>query len=158
MLLPGDLINNSLSDLSDALDAVSNMQSRHGTYLCVGNHDLIENGVEFVRRVKARLPLLVDESRIISIGGHRVQLLGLRWVREEYWIDDSVRRLGRQIAPRVPHSPSSPPARLRRRGRGGYTADRLRAYPRRPAHAHGIGGFWATDVSLLVGPLSKARA
>src|SRR5262249_26039913 len=41
VLLPGDLINNALADLSDALDAVANMQSRHGAHLCVGNHDLI---------------------------------------------------------------------------------------------------------------------
>jgi len=32
------------------------MQSRHGAYLCVGNHDLIDDGAEFVRRVKARVP------------------------------------------------------------------------------------------------------
>ncbi len=97
VLLPGDLINNSLEDLSDALDAVSNLQSQHGSYLCVGNHDLIEDGEEFVHRVKARLPLLVDESRIVSIRGHLVQLLGLPWNHDERAIADSVRRLGRQV-------------------------------------------------------------
>ncbi len=99
VLLPGDLINNALADLSDALDAVSNMQSRHGSYLCVGNHDLIEDGAEFVRRVKARVPLLINESRIIPIRGQRIQLLGLPWNRDEILIADSVRQLARQIAP-----------------------------------------------------------
>jgi predicted MPP superfamily phosphohydrolase len=99
VLLPGDLINNSLTDLSDALDAVSNMQSRHGAYLCVGNHDLIEDGAEFVRRVKARVPLLVDESRVVAIRGQLVQLLGLPWDLNEERIASSVRQLGRQIAP-----------------------------------------------------------
>src|SRR4029077_11223706 len=60
VLLPGDLINSALADLSDALDAVCNMQSRHGAYLCIGNHDLIEDGAEFVSRVRARAPLLVN--------------------------------------------------------------------------------------------------
>jgi predicted MPP superfamily phosphohydrolase len=99
VLLPGDLINNALADLSDALDAVGNLQSRHGAYLCVGNHDLIEDGVEFVRRVKARVPLLVNESRVVPIRGYPVQLIGLPWNRDEDRIASSVRQLARQIAP-----------------------------------------------------------
>jgi predicted MPP superfamily phosphohydrolase len=99
VLLPGDLINYALSDLSDALDAVCNMQSRHGAYLCVGNHDLIEDGAEFVRRVKARVPLLVNESRVVPIRGRPVQLLGLPWNRDEALIATSVRELARRIDP-----------------------------------------------------------
>jgi predicted MPP superfamily phosphohydrolase len=99
VLLPGDLINNALADLSDALDAVCNMQSRHGAYLSVGNHDLIEDGAEFVRRVKARVPLLVNESRALLIRGQPVQLLGLPWERDEVRIANSVRRLAAQVAP-----------------------------------------------------------
>jgi uncharacterized protein len=102
VLLLGDLINNALADLSDApLDAVVNMQSRHGAYLCVGNHDLIEDGPEFVRRVKARAPLLVNESRVVPIRGQLVQLLGLPWNRDEALITNSVRQLARQITPGV---------------------------------------------------------
>lgn len=99
VLLPGDLINNALADLSDALDAVGNMQSRHGAYLCVGNHDLIEDGAEFVRRVKARVPLLLNESRIVPIRGHAVQLLGLPWSHDEARMESWVQHLARQIAP-----------------------------------------------------------
>jgi predicted MPP superfamily phosphohydrolase len=99
VLLPGDLINNALADLSAALDAVGNMQSRHGSYLCVGNHDLIEDGVEFVRRAGARVPLLVNESRLVTIRGQRVQLLGLPWIRDEARIASSVQELAGQLAP-----------------------------------------------------------
>jgi predicted MPP superfamily phosphohydrolase len=99
VLLPGDLINNALADLSDALDAVSNMQSRNGAYLCIGNHDLIEDGAEFVRRVRARAVLLVNEFRVVPIRGQLVQLLGLPWNRDEDLIASSVRQLARQIAP-----------------------------------------------------------
>jgi predicted MPP superfamily phosphohydrolase len=99
VLLPGDLINNALADLSDALDAVSNMQSRHGAYLCVGNHDLIEDGAEFVRRVRTRATLLVNESRVVPIRGQLVQLLGLPWNLGEAVIASSVRQLAGQIVP-----------------------------------------------------------
>jgi predicted MPP superfamily phosphohydrolase len=97
VLLPGDLINNALADLSGAIDAVCNMQSRHGAYLSVGNHDLIENGAEFVRRTRARVPLLVNESRVVTIRGQRVQLLGLPWNRDDELIADSVFQLAGQI-------------------------------------------------------------
>jgi predicted MPP superfamily phosphohydrolase len=99
VLLPGDLINSALADLSDALDAVANMQSRHGAYLCVGNHDLIEDGAEFVRRVRARVPLLVNESRVVRIRGQLVQLLGLPWSSDEIRIARSVRELSAQLVP-----------------------------------------------------------
>ena len=99
VLLPGDLINFALADLSDALDAVCNMQSRHGAYLCVGNHDLIEDGPEFIRRARARVPLLVNESRIVPVRGQPVQLLGLPWSRDDTVIAASVGKLATQISP-----------------------------------------------------------
>jgi predicted MPP superfamily phosphohydrolase len=99
VLLPGDLINLALADLSDGLDAVCNMQSRHGAYLCVGNHDMIEDGAEFVRRVRARASLLVGESQLVPIRGRQVQLLGLPWNREEALIASSVRQLEQQLVP-----------------------------------------------------------
>jgi uncharacterized protein len=99
VLFPGDLVNNALADLSDALDAVCDIQSHHGAYLCVGNHDLIEDGIEFIHRVRARVPLLVNESQVVPIRGQRVQLLGLTWNRDEALIASSVHQLARQIAP-----------------------------------------------------------
>jgi predicted MPP superfamily phosphohydrolase len=99
VLLPGDLINSALADLSDALDAVCDMRSRHGAYLCVGNHDLIDDGQEFVRRARARVSLLVNESRVVPVRGQLVQLLGLPWNRDEARIGESVRQLARQADP-----------------------------------------------------------
>jgi predicted MPP superfamily phosphohydrolase len=99
VLLPGDLINNNLADLSDALDAVANLQSRHGAYLSIGNHDLIDNGTEFVRRAKSRVELLVDESRTVPVRGRPVQLLGLPWNLGDEWITRSVEELAGQVTP-----------------------------------------------------------
>src|SRR5207302_7240566 len=50
-------------------------------------------------RVKARAPLLVNESRALRIRGRPVQLLGLPWERDEARIVNSVRQLARQIVP-----------------------------------------------------------
>lgn len=82
VLLTGDLINDALADLPNALDHVRAMEARVGLWLIEGNHDLIENGAEFRRRVKASgIPFLLDESAIVPVRGRPVQLLGLRWTR-----------------------------------------------------------------------------
>jgi predicted MPP superfamily phosphohydrolase len=80
VLLTGDLINMSLSDLPAALDAVRKMQGRHGVYMVEGNHDLIEDRREFRRLTKdAGVRLLVNETAAARVRGADVQLLGLRW-------------------------------------------------------------------------------
>lgn len=99
VLLPGDLINNRLADLSSALDAVTAMQPRHITLMCLGNHDLIENGAEFIRRTKERTPLLVNESASVRIRGRDVQVLGLPWVRSDEGINASVVEIAKQVQP-----------------------------------------------------------
>src|SRR5207248_9624429 len=82
VLLTGDLINDALIDVDRGLDLVRSMQARYGVYLLEGNHDLIENGPEFERRVKnSGIPFLLDESIVIKIRGASLQLLGLSWTR-----------------------------------------------------------------------------
>lgn len=77
----GDLINYELSDLPHSIDLLKSMQSRYGLWMVEGNHDLLDNGVEFERRVKAAgLKLLLDESEVAEIRGCPVQFLGLRWM------------------------------------------------------------------------------
>ena len=83
VLLTGDLINDALADLTQALDLVRAMQAGTGLYLIEGNHDLIEDGPEFERRVKqSGIPFLLDESITLNIRGAPVQLLGLSWTRQ----------------------------------------------------------------------------
>lgn len=82
VLLTGDLINDALADLDHGLDLARRMQARFGLYLIEGNHDLIENGEEFERRVRASsIPFLLDQSTIVTVRGAHVQLLGLSWTR-----------------------------------------------------------------------------
>lgn len=80
VLMTGDLINDRLSDLPAAIDMLRSMKSRHGLFICEGNHDLIESRIGFEEGMRrARLPLLLNESEFVSINGQRVQLMGLIW-------------------------------------------------------------------------------
>ena len=104
ILLTGDLINDALADLDHGLELVKSMEGRSGIYLIEGNHDLIENGSEFERRVKqSGVPFLLDQSAIVTIRGAPVQLLGLSWTRarekRDAAIAASVRRLMSQREP-----------------------------------------------------------
>ena len=101
VLLTGDLINDALADLDQGLELAGRMQGRFGKFLIEGNHDLIENGAEFERRVKASsVPFLLDESAIVTVRGTPVQLLGLSWTRahenRDQAIAQSVDRLLKQ--------------------------------------------------------------
>src|SRR5437763_1642130 len=70
VLLTGDLINDALTTLDEGVDLVRAIDPRLGLYLIEGNHDLIENALEFERRVKASgIPSLLDESAIASVHG-----------------------------------------------------------------------------------------
>jgi predicted MPP superfamily phosphohydrolase len=80
VMLPGDLINYSLTDLPVALDVVKRLESKCGVFLCEGNHDLFENAGEFRQQtVSAGLRLLVNETAIVPVRDVPVQVLGLRW-------------------------------------------------------------------------------
>jgi uncharacterized protein len=98
VLLTGDLINDALADLDHGLDLVRSMQARHGVYLIEGNHDLIENGPEFERRVKqSGIPFLLDEAAVITIRGAPLQLLGLSWTRARENRDVAIAAAVRQL-------------------------------------------------------------
>jgi uncharacterized protein len=104
VLLTGDLINDALADLESGLELVRSMQARAGVFLIEGNHDLIENGAEFERRVKqSGIPFLLDESTVVTIRGAPIQLLGLSWTatheNRDAAIAASVRRLIGQRQP-----------------------------------------------------------
>lgn len=82
ILLTGDLIDYSLRDLPNALDAVKQLNPRKGLFLCEGNHDLFESRSGFENQVRAAgVPLLINEQETLSIRGVPLQIAGLRWER-----------------------------------------------------------------------------
>jgi predicted MPP superfamily phosphohydrolase len=80
VLMTGDLIDFSLSDLPDALEMVRRIDPRSGLFTIEGNHDLFEGHALFEQRVQsAGIPLLLNDSATVNVRGFDVQLLGIRW-------------------------------------------------------------------------------
>jgi predicted MPP superfamily phosphohydrolase len=82
VLVTGDLINGALHELPEGIDAVRRLDARSGVYMIEGNHDLFQGREPFESRVKASgIRLLVNETEQLTVRGHPLQLLGLRWGR-----------------------------------------------------------------------------
>lgn len=80
VLFTGDLINHAIRDLPAATDMIARMRSKHGMFICEGNHDLIQSRAAFEQFMRdRRMPILINESTTIGIRETPVQILGLRW-------------------------------------------------------------------------------
>lgn len=80
ILFTGDLIDFNLCDLPPAITALRQMEKIAPLAMCVGNHDLFENGTTFRRKLRtAELGLLLDESMAVTVRGQKIDLLGLDW-------------------------------------------------------------------------------
>jgi predicted MPP superfamily phosphohydrolase len=81
VVITGDIVDHSNDPLEAALDAFRHLTHRHGIFLCIGNHDEIDDRAEFIRRTRAVFPLLLNERRRLDIGSERVTVAGLDWTR-----------------------------------------------------------------------------
>ena len=105
VLVTGDLINYALADLSEGIALVKAMEGRYGQWMVEGNHDLLDNGGEFERRVRAAgVPFLLDESAVADVRGYPVQFFGLRWLggpieERDHVMGLQVRKLMKQRQP-----------------------------------------------------------
>ena len=80
IVFTGDLIDYNLADLPPALSAMRQLAKLAPMAMCVGNHDLFDDGVVFRNKVRrAEVGLMVDEMMPLHVRGHRIDLLGLDW-------------------------------------------------------------------------------
>jgi predicted MPP superfamily phosphohydrolase len=80
--ITGDIINREMDEFPAALSAIKAIESRHGTYLCEGNHDLIPGpGIVMDACVENNLPMLAYQTIILPIRGQRLLLGGLPWMK-----------------------------------------------------------------------------
>lgn len=77
VFVTGDIVDTSNEMLPPAIGALEQLRHRNGIYLSIGNHDMIDSREEFVRYTRARLPLLINERRVIEIGGEKLTIAGL---------------------------------------------------------------------------------
>ena len=89
--LTGDLIDHALDDLPEALDMVRRLDPRSGLFLIEGNHDLFEGREAFARGVEqAGFPLLRNAAARLTLRGHPVDVLGIRWARSETAMEQDI--------------------------------------------------------------------
>ena len=96
IVLTGDLIDSGFGDLPALTALLKTLRPGvpDGLAMCVGNHDVMRGGTQFVSEVKASgFPLLVDEALTVRVRGTDVQLLGLNWYRGDAEIRAGVERL-----------------------------------------------------------------
>ncbi|WAC18267.1 metallophosphoesterase [Luteolibacter sp. SL250] len=91
VLMTGDLIDQSINDLPEALDMMARIDPRSGLYLIEGNHDLFQGPEKFAKGVLDRgFNLLRDENAVVTTKGHPIELLGIRWHGRNKPIDPHV--------------------------------------------------------------------
>ncbi len=81
----GDVINTEMGELPVALAAIQRIESRHGTYLCEGNHDVIPGRGKVVDAcAQNNLPMLFGSTKIIPVQDRRILIAGLPWMRHGF--------------------------------------------------------------------------
>ncbi len=90
VLFTGDLVNNTADEMIPFLDVFDKIEARYGVYSVLGNHDYGDYvpwpspeakaaNLERLKQVHAQLGwnLLLNENRILSIGGSRLAIIGV---------------------------------------------------------------------------------
>jgi predicted MPP superfamily phosphohydrolase len=80
VLFTGDLIDNTIRDLPQALAMIQRLRAKSGVYVIEGNHDLFDDPLAFEKGLRSGgISLLRNEMAAIKIAGVPVDLLGIVW-------------------------------------------------------------------------------
>jgi predicted MPP superfamily phosphohydrolase len=84
VVVTGDLINREMSEFPAALAAIQRLESRHGLFLCEGNHDVIPgDGLVLDACRRNNLAMLWNETATVAIRGRRILIGGLPWIKPD---------------------------------------------------------------------------
>jgi hypothetical protein len=96
----GDIINREMGEFPAALAAIQRIESRYGTYLCEGNHDVIPGPCVVVQACERnQLRMLYNTCTALPVRGRRLLLGGLSWMRY-YQMDIRSGMVGELYPPR----------------------------------------------------------
>lgn len=83
--ITGDVINQEMGEFPPALAAMQGIESRYGTWLCEGNHDVFPGpGVMVAACAENNLPMLYNSCTVIPVQGRRLLIGGLPWMRHGF--------------------------------------------------------------------------
>lgn len=100
VLFTGDLIDNTIRDLPEAVAMLRGMRAKSGVFVIEGNHDLFDDPQAFVDGVRGSgLALLRNEAATVKVRGLPVQILGIVWNRGE---EDTARSVDEMLLLRDP--------------------------------------------------------
>lgn len=91
VVVTGDIVDASNEMLPPAIGALKQLNHRHGIFLSIGNHDMIDSRTEFVRYTREHLPLLINEQCTLDIGGERITIAGLDYANRNVSTSDNRR-------------------------------------------------------------------
>ena len=97
VVVTGDLINRDMDEFPAALAAIQRLESRHGLFLCEGNHDTFPGeGLVLEACRRNGLAMLWNQTAPLTIRGHRILIAGLPWMKPG---PDTSPQLVRQLFP-----------------------------------------------------------
>ncbi|MDD5261168.1 MAG: metallophosphoesterase [Methylacidiphilales bacterium] len=85
VVVTGDLINDSVTELPAAMACIKRVESRYGIFICEGNHDYFAGqGALPGACAKAGLPYLHNSNKVLQIRGCNLYMAGLPWFGSHY--------------------------------------------------------------------------
>jgi hypothetical protein len=100
ILMAGDLINISHSDLSSAIAMARRLDSPLGMYMVQGNHDVVSGPGPFnAACIQGGLNLLLNQGAVLKPRGVPIEILGTKWGPEELDRSQDVRTVLEQRDP-----------------------------------------------------------
>lgn len=107
----GDLITGRGDPLDEAIDELSRVQGRYGSFGCLGNHEIFAGAENYTADLFARrgVHLLRGRNVELEINGARLNLIGVDYQRQprgldpERWASDFLRGIESLLRPEMPN-------------------------------------------------------
>ncbi|MBS3970249.1 MAG: metallophosphoesterase [Clostridia bacterium] len=84
IVVTGDILDQDLQYMPDLLETIGELKAPMGVYLCLGNHDKIQDPYRWIKKVRgAELDLLLNESVIVDTGRTPLKIMGIDFTHRD---------------------------------------------------------------------------